>query len=63
MRTRATGTPFRVRAETDRLVITTAAGRDRVVIAPEFHDAWPFIERDAPKSHWQRSCVVAYDAR
>jgi len=53
LRTRATGTPFRVRFEDGLLVITTTSGSDRAVSRKELEASWPFLERDAPRSAWK----------
>ena len=53
MRTRATGTPFRVRTHDNELIVTTAGGSDRPIPNREFVAAWSFIDGDAPKSAWK----------
>lgn len=53
LRTRATGTPFRVRSVTGRLVVTTTSGSDRDITPDEIIKCWPYVERAAPKNAWK----------
>lgn len=54
LRTRATATAFRVRADGNFLVVTTGAGNDRVIPGAEVTRCWPLAERNAPRVEWKR---------
>jgi len=53
LRTRATGTPFRMRSVDEDLIVTTVGGSNRLIPNAEFHAAWSYIDREAPKSAWK----------
>ena len=50
LRTRATGTPFRVVARQERLVIIPTSGNERLVDPEEIRRAWPLIAKGATRT-------------